>query len=197
MSKRYKVGVILGRYQPLTLSHAAGIERLFSICDRVVVCIGSADKVNERNPLPIDLRYDIIANHITHNRLNGKYRPETKAHILRLRDWTDEADTNTEFGDHLYYNIYNTTGDKDFMILSAEIDSVAKWFSEDKLKHIEFLQGYRVDNISATHVRKAFMENDISFLEEALPEDLFKNAYLMHRIYATLYETTSVGGVNV
>ena len=51
-----KTGVILARLQPIHNGHLELIEQACDECDRVFVFIGSADKFNKRNPLPINLR---------------------------------------------------------------------------------------------------------------------------------------------
>lgn len=50
------VGVIVARLQPIHNGHIALITKAASECERVIVLVGSADKLNKRNPLPIDFR---------------------------------------------------------------------------------------------------------------------------------------------
>ena len=50
------VGVILARLQPIHNGHLALIKKASVENDEVHVFIGSADKFNERNPIPINIR---------------------------------------------------------------------------------------------------------------------------------------------
>ncbi len=49
-----KLGLVLGRFQPLHLGHITLFERAFAENDLVVICIGSAQKAD---PLPIEERH--------------------------------------------------------------------------------------------------------------------------------------------
>ncbi len=51
---RRKLGLVLGRFQPLHYGHVHIMERAFSENDEVVICIGSAQK---SDPLPIGERH--------------------------------------------------------------------------------------------------------------------------------------------
>ena len=50
-----KIGVVLARLQPIHNGHLALIEKAYNENDEVYVFIGSADKFNQRNPLPLVL----------------------------------------------------------------------------------------------------------------------------------------------
>ena len=52
------IGIILARLQPIHNGHLALIEKASQENDEVHVFIGSADKFNERNPIPINMRFD-------------------------------------------------------------------------------------------------------------------------------------------
>ena len=51
-----KTGVVLARLQPIHNGHLELIEQACDENDRVFILIGSADKFNKRNPIPINLR---------------------------------------------------------------------------------------------------------------------------------------------
>ena len=53
-----KYGVILARFQPVHKGHIALIRKACFENDKVVLLVGSADKFNERNPIPIDLKIE-------------------------------------------------------------------------------------------------------------------------------------------
>ena len=53
------IGVILARLQPIHNGHLTLIRKASQENDEVHVFIGSADKFNERNPIPINMRHDL------------------------------------------------------------------------------------------------------------------------------------------
>lgn len=54
-----KTGIILARLQPIHNGHLELIKRSHKENDETYVFIGSADKFNKRNPIPISTRLDL------------------------------------------------------------------------------------------------------------------------------------------
>ena len=54
-----KTGIVLARLQPIHNGHLELIEQAIDENDQVFVFIGSADKFNQRNPIPINLRLEM------------------------------------------------------------------------------------------------------------------------------------------
>lgn len=55
-----KYGVILARFQPVHQGHMALINKACSENDKVILLVGSADKFNERNPIPLNFRIQML-----------------------------------------------------------------------------------------------------------------------------------------
>lgn len=51
-----KYGVILARFQPIHNGHLALIKKACSENDKVLLLVGSADKVNKRNPIKVRIK---------------------------------------------------------------------------------------------------------------------------------------------
>ena len=56
----HKIGVILARLQPVHNGHLALIEKSINENEETYVFVGSANKFNKRNPLPISLRLQLL-----------------------------------------------------------------------------------------------------------------------------------------
>ena len=54
-----KVGVIIARLQPIHNGHLELIRQALNENDSVLVLVGSADKLNKRNPIPINMRLEM------------------------------------------------------------------------------------------------------------------------------------------
>ena len=54
-----KTGIVLARLQPIHNGHLELIEQAIDENEQVFIFIGSADKFNERNPIPINLRMEM------------------------------------------------------------------------------------------------------------------------------------------
>ena len=58
---KQKLGVIIGRFQPMHNGHVALIKKSMETCEKTLVLIGSTNKaVDFRNPLTVDERLDLI-----------------------------------------------------------------------------------------------------------------------------------------
>lgn len=61
MGKKYELGLVVGRFQPLHRGHMRIINKSIEECENTIVLIGSAqENGTPRNPLPYDLRKKMI-----------------------------------------------------------------------------------------------------------------------------------------
>lgn len=86
-----KVGIFLGRMQPLTPGHEWLIENIFKHNQEVVICIGSAEQIAPddpkaaKNPLPTDERFIRVEAFIKRSGFDKPYR------ILKVADVDSDA----------------------------------------------------------------------------------------------------------
>lgn len=57
---QYKVGFVLGRFQPFHRGHRYLIEKALEQCESVIVGVGSANVVDEKNPFSFEERKNQI-----------------------------------------------------------------------------------------------------------------------------------------
>jgi len=57
---QYKIGLVLGRFQPFHRGHRYLIEKALEQCEGVIVGVGSANMSDERNPFSVDERKNTI-----------------------------------------------------------------------------------------------------------------------------------------
>ena len=168
-------GVILFRAQPFHNGHLHMVKTAFEDCIRnfdsdLHIFIGSADKCGTpRNPLPIDLREDLVKGAI-----EDTFSPkdQKRIHVHRLNDLTDEADNSLDWGNYLYKKIVEKTKDKSIMFYYTDNPQIMlSWFEGNELLQslvsFKFLE--RHQGISATKVRKAILEEHYT-LPWLLPE---------------------------
>ena len=160
-----KVGVILGRMQPFHNGHIWLIEQALCECDEVYVFVGSADKLNERNPYPIEDRINFVNNYF--NVINSLVR------IIPLNDLTNEDDVNVNWGNYLYIEITKNIKQDNFTLYTSENENFMKsWFSEDILDKINIEYKHRSFGISATSIRLAIAEKDFDFVSKYVPKNV-------------------------
>lgn len=87
-----KYGVILARFQPIHNGHLALIRKACLENDKVLLLVGSADKINARNPIPINIRMRLLEIALEEEGLLDK------CVIHPLKDLTDESDNSQDWG---------------------------------------------------------------------------------------------------
>lgn len=84
--RRYKTGLIIGRFQPFHTGHAYLIQQALIQCDTVVVGIGSSNVENSDNPWSFEARCGMLELFITHEKLGKRIRA-----ITAIEDTEDDA----------------------------------------------------------------------------------------------------------
>ena len=184
-----KIGIILARLQPIHNGHLALIEKAYNENDEVYVFIGSADKFNSRNPLPISLRLQLTKEAIkekfksyTHEMIDGDnevINPYDKITVVPLDDLTDESDNSHDWGFYLYSKIVTETQCSNFTIYYSDgFEIITTWFPSFILRNNVSLcllaRNATVSGISATTVRK-LIEEENDNLKEYVPTCVYKH----------------------
>jgi len=185
-----KTGIILARLQPIHFGHLALIEKAVNENDEVYVFIGSADKFNQRNPLPISLRMQLAQEAIddrfgtpnTHYGLDSEYSvtyDKDKIHIVPLDDLTDESDNSHDWGFYLYSKIVTECKNPCFTIYYSDgFEIITTWFPSFILRNNINLcllaRNATVSGISATKVRQ-MIEEDSKDLDVYVPKCVVDN----------------------
>ena len=98
------------------------IRKAFEENDEVHIFIGSADKFNERNPIPVNIRRELILNAI--NEANIK-----NCSIHLLDDLTNESDNSHDWGFYLYSKVITKIQQSDFTIYYSDgFEIITSWF---------------------------------------------------------------------
>lgn len=184
-----KTGVILARLQPIHNGHLALIEKAYNENDEVYVFIGSADKFNKRNPLPISLRVQLTNEALkeklksySHEMCDGNIEtinPLDRIHVIPLDDLTDESDNSHDWGFYLYSRIVTECKNPCFTIYYSDgFEIITTWFPSFILRNNVSLcllaRNATVSGISATKVRK-LIEEESEYLKDYVPNCVYKN----------------------
>ena len=133
-----KVGILIGRFQPLHKGHVNAIEYARNNSERLFVIVGSAEKSNqERNPFSFEERKRMIG-----LALKGK-KLQDNISIVPIND----ARNHTEW----IKSIKNTIGEYNLIFTNDELTE--KLFKEDGAEVLNVPLQDR-NELSATEVRK-------------------------------------------
>lgn len=164
------VGVILARLQPIHNGHLALIKKASVENDEVHVFIGSADKFNERNPIPINIRKKYAESAVKEANLEN-----VTFHLLD--DLTNESDNSHDWGFYLYSKIVTEIQQSNFTIYYSDgFEIITSWFPGFILRNNVSLnllaRNATEEGISATMVRDMIVRNDPA-LENAVPSMVY------------------------
>ena len=163
------IGIIVARLQPIHNGHIALISKAASECDRVIVFVGSADKLNKRNPLPIDIRLKLASEAL---------KDYKNVELYPLDDLTDESHDDILWGFYLYSHIVSIIHDSNFTLYYSDgYEKVALWFPGFILRNNVSLsllaRNSCEEGVSATQVREYLLNNDDENLKKSVPEVVY------------------------
>ena len=166
-----KIGVILARFQPIHNGHLALIRKAFEENDEVHIFIGSADKFNERNPIPVNIRRELVIKAI--NEANIK-----NCQIHLLDDLTDEKDNSHDWGFYLYSKVVTEIQQSNFTIYYSDgFEIITSWFPGFLLRNnvsLSLLARNATElGICATEVRN-MISKDADILKECVPTCVYE-----------------------
>lgn len=161
-----KTGVILARFQPIHNGHIELIRQAISENGKVLILIGSADKLNERNPIPWNIRYELVKGALKKEFTGDEYN---KIKLTTLTDLTDESDNSHDWGFYLYSTVVREMGTGEFtMYYSDGFEIITSWFPGFLLRNSVSLsllaRNTCEGGVSATQVRDMI-------LADRLPEE--------------------------
>ena len=178
-----KVGVILARFQPIHNGHLELIYKALRENDEVLIIIGSIDKLNARNPIPWNIREQLVKQAIAETISPVE---QEKITVQELPDLSDESDNSHDWGFYLYSNIVTWINQSNFTIYYSDgYEIITSWFPGFLLRNnvsLSLLARNTVEGgVSATEVRNLIMlssEGDEynpnnSKLQELVPECVY------------------------
>lgn len=165
------VGVILARLQPIHNGHLALIKKASVENEEVHVFIGSADKFNERNPIPINLRKMYAEDAVKEAGIDN-----VKFHLLD--DLSDESDNSHDWGFYLYSKVVTEIQQSNFTIYYSDgFEIITSWFPGFILRNnvsLNLLARNATEaGVSATMVRDMIMRDNPSLMG-VVPSRVYK-----------------------
>ena len=174
-----KTGVVLARLHPIHNGHLELIEQACDENDQVFIFIGSADKFNQRNPIPINLRKQLAEEaleELAKRYLTGVIPADV--HIVPLDDLTDESDNSHDWGFYLFTKILKEADTPYFTIYYSDgFEIITTWFPSFVMRNNVSLKliarGATCSGISATKVRKMILDGDDEELKKWVPQCVY------------------------
>ena len=175
-------GVIIARLQPIHNGHIELIKQAMNENDNILIWVGSADKLNKRNPIPIKRRLELIQEALKEIFPDGRER--NRIEVKAMPDLTDETDNSYDWGFYLHSHIVDFIGESKYTIYYSDgFEIIMSWFPKYVTeKFVSFklnARGSIHDNLSATKVRKWIVDGEDEKLREAVPNCVYEKRELL------------------
>lgn len=149
-----KLGLVIGRFQPLHNGHIELIQTALTDCDKVLVLIGSSNKVTDfKNPLTLDQRVTL---------LSSVFGDNPNVLLRSLRD----TDTDDEWVQNVIGHVISLQEDPTQVSLFCN-DKDEDWYRENFLYPVIAVNS---TDVSATQVRHAWYTKTMWTVQDLIPE---------------------------
>ena len=157
--EKYKIGVVLGRFQMLHKGHISLIDEAAKLSDKVVVLVGSADKSNTiDNPFSFEERKEMILN--------------TRPNVIVLAINDLGVGNVYLWGDYLIDTIKKNNITPDLFLFGNEA-KVDLWFRPEVLENITIKKISRdIIDISASRLREEILDGKKDLWNQYMPKEL-------------------------
>lgn len=168
MSRPYKYGLIVGRFQPLHKGQEALITEALMLCDAVVVYVDSKFGDKE-NPYSVSDRIKMLQKVFAGNVAN-------KTLLIEATDFGTLRD-NIEIGEFIFNKFKSEFNCLPNLYASGTESLRSKWFNNNLTPNISELNiSKKRFDFSGTQCREFIKDNQIEKLKEALPNKLNSDA---------------------
>ncbi len=152
----FKTGIIVGRFQHIHIGHEKIINIGLSLCDKLLIFIGSAQEEGTlRNPFSYEYRENII------KKIYSKEIEEGKIIIKPLDDFKNQTELSPRWGEYVFKEASKYLDELPQCIIYGKDKDIFKCFDKEAVKNItEILVDRNLLNISATKIREYIVEND-------------------------------------
>lgn len=83
--KQYKIGLVIGRFQPFHLGHKYLIDKALELCDKIIIGIGSSNITDSKNPFNLKARANFLNEFISHTKIENRIEK-----IITIEDVPDD-----------------------------------------------------------------------------------------------------------
>lgn len=105
--KKFKIGLVIGRFQPFHLGHRYLIEKALTHCDKIIIGIGSANKDDDKNPWSVSIRRKMLEEFVRQEKIEDR--------VVSIIDLYDNPDDDVWFA-----NLLKKTGPFDVTLGNNE-----------------------------------------------------------------------------
>ena len=173
MKKLYKLGLIVGRFQPLHKGHEYMIRTSLNLCEKTIVFIGSSQEFNtSKNPFSWQYRYELI------RKVFNKYIRRKKLYIYPLPDMG--YGNSSKWGDYVLSTCFTHTNKYPDLYISGKEAIRSEWLNNVDINVLSLSKD--TIEISATECREILLQNNYEKFKNCIPKKLYKEYNYMREV---------------
>lgn len=158
-----KVGLFIGRFEPLTIGHCSIIDDAINKVDKLIIALGSSQaKSSIKNPYSASLRALMLFKVYEKEILSEKI-------IIAFIPDREHPKDDEERGKYLLENVYKQTGYQVNVIFEGSETVRNYWFNENVTREVI---DKNIIPISATKVREFIINDDYENYIKFVPKEL-------------------------
>ena len=159
--KTFQLGIIVGRFQALHAGHELMINTGVSICEEMLVFIGSSqEQGTEKNPFSYELRKELLT--------------DVFGDSIKIYPLPDiGVGNNGRWGDYVIENAVKCAGKKPDLLVSGKESRRRDWF--DGIEGVSISELYIPNSIdiSASEIRELFINDELDKWKSYVNEKLW------------------------
>ena len=172
MTKRYKVAILIGRFEPAHKGHLANFLQALDIADKVQILVGSSFQPRTpKNPFRFPERWEMINNSVMLE------RPRSNVEILPIRDFKYSNNSWIRQVQTVVQNANPGVEDKDIAIMGYDKDD-SSWYNHAfpnwNFISLKGFVEFGSNPIDATKIRELFFEGHLDYVRGAVPLGVFQ-----------------------
>lgn len=184
--KVFKLGILVGRFQPIHKGHQKLINIGLSLCDKLIIFISSAqESSSKRNPFDYELRLELIKAVLKSKLDSGRIE------VYGLNDLTNENDLIPEWGEYVLDNVKKHTNKFPNCIIYGKDneDNIRKCFTVKATEKItEIFVDRKSDNISATMIRQLILQDKKQEFKKYVDHKIYNRYDELKKILNNIYK---------
>jgi bifunctional NMN adenylyltransferase/nudix hydrolase len=176
MTKRYKLAVLIGRFEPFHHGHLSNVIQAMDIADKVQILIGSSFQPRTpKNPFRFHERMDMIRRAL--QEYTGNDVTDSTVRINPIPDFKYSDNSWIANVQRTIAKEHPSMDDHDICIMGFDKDD-SSWynhaFPEWNFVPLQGFVKHGANPIDATKVRELYFEGHVDFLEGAVPHAVFE-----------------------
>ena len=170
-----KIGLYIGRFQPVHKGHLEVINQALKKCDTLIIAIGSSQESGtKRNPFTL-----VQTSNFIHKLFEYREKDHSKIAIIGIPD-RENPSNDSSWGTYVFNLIFQSFQMIPSIVFEGNESERSTWYDELNVETIKIDRS--LIPVSATKVRESLINNDKTTFMKCMPIELWNDFEFMRKI---------------